>query len=70
MGYSFFDDHIYYPERLVELNRSGELISAVAVTEDNVFMGHAGLLYQNPGRPHRRTDLCLCERGVPRTGSP
>ena len=47
-GYSFFDDHIYYPERLVELNRSGELISAVAVTEDNVFMGHAGLLYQNP----------------------
>ena len=47
-GYSFFDDHIYYPERLVELNRSGELISAVAVTEDNVFMGHAGLLYQDP----------------------
>jgi serine/threonine-protein kinase RsbW len=47
-GYSFFDDHIYYPERLVELNRSGELISAVAVTEDNVFMGHAGLLYQYP----------------------
>jgi serine/threonine-protein kinase RsbW len=30
------------------LNRSGELISAVAVTEDNVFMGHAGLLYQYP----------------------
>jgi len=47
-GYSFFDDHIYYPERLVALNRSGELISAVAVTEDNVFMGHAGLLYQYP----------------------
>jgi len=47
-GYSFFDDHIYYPARLVELNRSGELISAVAVTEDNVFMGHAGLLYQYP----------------------
>jgi serine/threonine-protein kinase RsbW len=47
-GYSFFDDHIYYPERLVELNRSGDLISAVAVTEDNVFMGHAGLLYQYP----------------------
>jgi anti-sigma regulatory factor (Ser/Thr protein kinase) len=47
-GYSFFDDHIYYPERLVELNRNGELISAVAVTEDNVFMGHAALLYQYP----------------------
>ncbi len=45
-GYSFFDDHIYYPERLVELNRSGDLISAVAVTKDNVFMGHAALLFQ------------------------
>ncbi len=47
-GYSFFDDHIYYPERLVELNRNGDLISAVAVTEDNVFMGHGALLYQYP----------------------
>ena len=47
-GYSFFDDHIYYPDRLVELNRSGTMISAVAVTKDNVFMGHAALLYQHP----------------------
>jgi anti-sigma regulatory factor (Ser/Thr protein kinase) len=47
-GYSFFDDHIYYPERLVALNRSGDLISAVAVTKDNVFMGHAALLFQYP----------------------
>jgi anti-sigma regulatory factor (Ser/Thr protein kinase) len=47
-GYSFFDDHIYYPERLVELNRSGQMISAVAVTKDNTFMGHAALLYQYP----------------------
>jgi len=47
-GYSFFDDHIYYPERLVELNRSGEMISAVAVTEAGAFMGHAALLFQYP----------------------
>jgi anti-sigma regulatory factor (Ser/Thr protein kinase)/GNAT superfamily N-acetyltransferase len=47
-GYSFFDDHIYYPERLVELNRSGDMISFVAVTEDEVFMGHACLLFQYP----------------------
>ncbi len=46
-GYSFFDDHIYYPERLVELNENGAMISAVAVTEDDVFMGHAALLYQS-----------------------
>ncbi len=47
-GYSFFDDHIYYPERLVEMNRSGEMISAVAVTKDNVFMGHSALVYPYP----------------------
>lgn len=45
-GYTFFDDHIYYPERLVQMNRTSEMISAVAVTKDNVFMGHAALLYQ------------------------
>jgi serine/threonine-protein kinase RsbW len=47
-GYTFFDDHIYYPERLVEMNRNCEMISAVAVTKDNVFMGHGALLYQYP----------------------
>jgi anti-sigma regulatory factor (Ser/Thr protein kinase) len=47
-GYTFFDDHIYYPERLVEMNKTSEMISAVAVTKDNVFMGHAALLYQYP----------------------
>ncbi len=47
-GYSFFDDHIYYPERLVELNGTGEMISVVAVTSNEVFMGHACLLFQYP----------------------
>lgn len=47
-GYSFFDDHIYYPERLVELNRTNEMISAVAVTKAGTFMGHAALLFQGP----------------------
>ena len=41
-GFSFFDEHIYYPERLVEMNRSLEMISAVAVTRENDLMGHAG----------------------------
>lgn len=45
-GYTFFDDHIYYPERLVNMNQTSEMISAVAVTKENVFMGHAALLYQ------------------------
>ena len=48
-GYSFFDDNIYFPERLAELNRSEELISLVAVTNDNIFMGHAALHYPHVG---------------------
>ncbi|HOW24694.1 MAG TPA: ATP-binding protein [Bacteroidales bacterium] len=47
-GFSFFDEHIYYPERLVEMNRSLEMISAVAVTRENDLMGHAALVFQNP----------------------
>jgi len=46
-GYTFFDDHIYYPERIIELNGTDEMISAVAVTEDNIFMGHSALVYPN-----------------------
>ncbi len=47
-GYSFFDDHIYYPERLVEMNRKLEMISVVAVTGGNEFMGHTALVFQYP----------------------
>ncbi len=48
-GYTFFDDLIYYPERLVEMNRAGEMISSVAVTDAHEFMGHAALVYFEPG---------------------
>lgn len=44
-GYTFFDDHIYYPDRLIELCESGKMISAVAVTKEDAFMGHAALVY-------------------------
>jgi len=47
-GYTFFDDHIYYPDRLIEMIRTSQMISAVAVTSDNTFMGHAAFLYQHP----------------------
>jgi anti-sigma regulatory factor (Ser/Thr protein kinase)/RimJ/RimL family protein N-acetyltransferase len=47
-GYTFFDEHIYYPDRLVELNRTGQMISSVAVTKDKKFMGHAALVYPFP----------------------
>ena len=48
-GYTFFDEHIYYPDRLIELNESGEMMSAVAVTKAGDFMGHAALVYPEPG---------------------
>ncbi len=47
-GYTFFDDHIYYPDRIIELNRSNQMISAVAVTKDSQFMGHSALVYPYP----------------------
>ena len=48
-GYTFFDEHIYYPERIVELNREEHMISAVAVRGDATFMGHAALVRPHPG---------------------
>lgn len=41
-GYAY-DDFIYYPERILEHVRSGELFSAVAVTEDGEIVGHAAM---------------------------
>ncbi|MBR9981684.1 MAG: GNAT family N-acetyltransferase [Desulfatitalea sp.] len=43
-GYSY-EDYIYYPERITELNRSGELRSLVVVTDDGVVMGHCALKF-------------------------
>jgi len=43
-GYTYIMENIYYPERLIEMTRSGELISAVAVCEENgEVMGHCAL---------------------------
>ncbi|MBI4965904.1 MAG: GNAT family N-acetyltransferase [Desulfomonile tiedjei] len=43
-GYSFVYRHIYYPERIIELNDSGDMISAVAVTPEGLIVGHAALI--------------------------
>ena len=49
-GYSYVYEHAYYPERLVELNRSGQLLSAVAVSSKRGVLGHAALMHA-PGEP-------------------
>ena len=42
-GYSYSHDYIYYPEKIVALNASGEVHSALAVTEQNEVVGHCAL---------------------------
>ena len=39
-GYSYDWDHIYYPDRIRELQESGLMRSCVAVTSEGEFMGH------------------------------
>ncbi len=43
-GYSFAYRQIYYPDRIVELNEKGEILSVVAVTRDGEIIGHCALL--------------------------
>jgi anti-sigma regulatory factor (Ser/Thr protein kinase)/GNAT superfamily N-acetyltransferase len=47
-GYSYFYPNMYYPERIVELNRSGHLFSAVALTYEGEVAGHAALMKTDP----------------------
>ncbi len=42
-GYDYVYEDVYYPERLIELNKSGDIFSAVAVTNDNQIAGHGAL---------------------------
>lgn len=42
-GYSYPHDFIYYPEKIAELNRSGEMFSVVAVAENDEIAGHCSL---------------------------
>jgi serine/threonine-protein kinase RsbW len=42
-GYSYPHDYVYYPEKIAELNRRGEIFSAVAFTENQEVVGHCSL---------------------------
>ena len=44
-GYSYANENIYYPERIVAMNRDGRLKSVVAVTDDGEMGGHFALIY-------------------------
>jgi serine/threonine-protein kinase RsbW len=40
--YSYPNSHIYYPERVVELNKTGDIVSLVAASEEDL-LGHCAL---------------------------
>jgi len=44
-GYSYANENIYYPERVVAMNKAGKLRSAVAITQDGDMGGHFALIH-------------------------
>jgi anti-sigma regulatory factor (Ser/Thr protein kinase) len=42
-GYSYPNDDLYYPDRIVHLNETGQLMSVVAVDESGNVVGHIAL---------------------------
>ncbi|HWQ75634.1 MAG TPA: GNAT family N-acetyltransferase [Syntrophomonas sp.] len=44
-GYSYSNEHVYFPERLRQLNEEGTMVSLVAVSEDNEILGHIALIF-------------------------
>jgi anti-sigma regulatory factor (Ser/Thr protein kinase) len=55
--YSYIYEHIYHPERVRKLNRTGKLISYVVVSDAGEVVGHAALIPQ-AGKKE------ICEMGV------
>ncbi len=47
-GYSYYNEHLYFPERIVELNQSGRMLSVVAVTSTNEVVGHTAFMKPDP----------------------
>ncbi len=50
-GYSYFYPAIYYPDRMVALNESGQVVSAVAIAEDGDLAGHCSLFRSDVRSP-------------------
>ena len=44
-SYSYSNEHVYYPERLRQLNEEGKMVSLVAVSEENEIIGHIALIF-------------------------
>jgi anti-sigma regulatory factor (Ser/Thr protein kinase) len=44
-GYTYAYEHIYYPERMVQLNAEGQIVSAVALTDSGELAGHCAIFH-------------------------
>src|SRR5262249_17781727 len=42
-GYTYGDADLYYPDRIVHLNETGQLVSLVALDDAGTVVGHLGL---------------------------
>ncbi len=55
--YTYVNEHMYYPDRVVALNQSGDMVSAVASTSDGEVAGHAALVF--PEDTHEVADMAV-----------
>lgn len=49
-GYTYSNEHIYFPERLRKMNETGEMVSFVAVSSENEIIGHTAVLFEGADR--------------------
>ena len=55
--YTYVNEHMYYPDRVVALNESGDMVSAVASAPDGEVAGHAALVF--PAEERDIADLAV-----------
>jgi anti-sigma regulatory factor (Ser/Thr protein kinase)/RimJ/RimL family protein N-acetyltransferase len=48
-GYSYPDDYMYYPKRIINMNETEELTSVVALDEAGSIVGHCALVHHDHG---------------------
>lgn len=55
--YTYVNEHMYFPDRVLALNQSGDMISAVATTREGEVAGHAALVF--PEDTRETADLAI-----------
>lgn len=62
-GYTYGYQDVYYPDRLAELNKSGKMVSAVALGNDDEIVGHCALMFW-----HKAARIAELGQGVVKPG--